>query len=102
MNGIQEADGSIPFSSTIFMAYFICVLKSEITDSSYVGYTSNKAGQNLRVKRDIVALPVWNPEGERSYRQADGSIPFSSTINLFSLMAYFLYVLKSEVLIHPT
>ena len=24
-----------------FMAYFIYVLKSEITDSSYVGYTSN-------------------------------------------------------------
>ncbi len=46
MNGIQEADGSIPFSSTILipifrMPYFVYVLRSESTDSSYVGHTSN-------------------------------------------------------------
>jgi hypothetical protein len=28
LNGIQEADGSIPFSSTIFHAYFIYILKN--------------------------------------------------------------------------
>ena len=42
----RQAYGSIPFSSTIFsssflMPYFIYVLKSESTGSSYVGHTSN-------------------------------------------------------------
>ena len=44
MNGIHEARGSIPLSSTIpllLMPYFIYVLKSESTGSSYVGHTSN-------------------------------------------------------------
>jgi hypothetical protein len=48
LNGIQEADGSIPFSSTIsfsdsclLMPYFVYVLESESTGSSYTGHTSN-------------------------------------------------------------
>jgi hypothetical protein len=46
VNGIQEADGSIPFSSTIYpllsLTSFHIFLKSKSTNSSYAGHTSLK------------------------------------------------------------